>query len=102
MRHYFTILSQQIRALLYSPRTYIAAVVYLLWRGYIVAGILDIPSKEARETPRAVLFFQFFWFPVFFMVPMLTMKSFAEERRMGTLEPLLPPPVSPAEVVLGK
>ena len=26
------------------------------------------------------MFFQLFWFPVFFMVPLLTMKSFAEER----------------------
>lgn len=102
MRHYFTILSQEIRALLYSPSTYIAAVFFLLVMGFIFAGILDIYSKEAQETPPAVLFFQFFWFPVFFMVPMLTMKSFAEERRMGTLETLLTTPVSTAEVVLGK
>src|SRR5258708_25530692 len=70
--------------------------------GFIFAGILDIYSKEAQETPPAVLFFQFFWFPVFFMVPMLTMKSFAEERRMGTLETLLTTRVSAGEGVLGK
>jgi len=102
MRHYFTIVSQEIRALLYAPSTYIAAVFFLLVMGFIFAGILDLFSKTPQETPPAVMFFEFFWFPVFFMVPMLTMKSFAEERRQGTLETLLTTPVSTAEVVLGK
>lgn len=102
MRHYPTILSQEIRALLYSSSTYIAAVLFLLVMGFTFASILDLYSKSPQETPPAAVFFQYFWFPVFFMVPMLTMKSFAEERRMGTLETLLTTPVSTAEVVLGK
>jgi ABC-2 type transport system permease protein len=102
MRHYFTILAQEVRALLYSPSTYIAAVLFLLVMGFFFVGILDAYSKAPQEVPPAVVFFQFFWFPVFFMVPMLTMKSFAAERRMGTLETLLTTPVSTAEVVLGK
>ena len=64
--------------------------------------ILDQYSKEALEVAPAVTFFGSFWIPVFFMVPSLTMKSFAEERRMGTLETLLTSPVSTTEVVLGK
>lgn len=102
MRHYCTILSQEIRALLFSPITYITAVLFLLVMGFVFTAVLDVYSKEAQEMPPAVVFFQLFWIPVFFMVPALTMKSFAEERRMGTLETLLTTPVSTAEVVLGK
>ena len=102
MRHYPTILSHEIRALLYSPSTYIAAVFFLGVMGFIFAGILDLYSKALQEVPPAAVFFQLYWFPVFFMVPLLTMKSFAEERRMGTLETLLTAPVSTTEVVLGK
>jgi ABC-2 type transport system permease protein len=102
MRHYFTILSHEIRALLYNPSTYVASVLFLLVMGFIFVGILDDYSKAARETAPAAVFFQLFWIPVFFMVPLLTMKSFAEERRLGTLETLLTTPVSTAEVVLGK
>jgi ABC-type transport system involved in multi-copper enzyme maturation permease subunit len=102
MRHYFTILSQEIRALLYSSSTYIAAVLFLLVMGFIFTGVLDLYSKTPQESPPAAVFFQLFWIPVFFMVPLLTMKSFAEERRQGTLETLLTAPVSTAEVVLGK
>jgi ABC-2 type transport system permease protein len=102
MRHYFTILSHEIRALLYSPSTYIAAVLFLVVMGFIFAGILEVYSKAPQEAPPAAVFFQVFWIPVFFMVPLLTMKCFAEERRLGTLETLLTTPVSTAEVVLGK
>ncbi|MBL9216754.1 MAG: ABC transporter permease subunit [Opitutaceae bacterium] len=102
MRHYFTIFSQEVRALLYSPSTYIASVFFLAVMGFVFASILDEYNRAAQETPPAVVFFQYFWFPVFFMVPLLTMKSFAEERRQGTLETLLTAPVSTAEVVLGK
>ena len=102
MRHYFTILSHEIRSLLYSPSTYIAAVLFLLVMGFVFAGILDDYSKAAQESPPAFVFFRFYLIPVFFMVPLLTMRSFAEERRLGTLETLLTSPVSTAEVVLGK
>ncbi len=37
-----------------------------------------------------------------FIVPMLTMRSVAEERRQGTLELLLTCPVSPGAIVVGK
>jgi ABC-2 type transport system permease protein len=102
MRHYFTIFSQEVRALLYSLFTYIAAVLFLLVMGFIFTAILDSYAKTPQETPPAVVFFQTFWIPVFFMVPLLTMKCFAEERRLGTLETLLTSPVTTAEVVLGK
>lgn len=102
MRHYFTILSHEIRTLLYSPSTYIAATFFLGVMGFIFASILDLYSKSPQETPPAVVFFQFFWFPVLFMVPLLTMKTIADERRQGTLETLLTTPVNTAEVVLGK
>lgn len=102
MRHFFTILSHELRALLFNPSTYIAAVLFLGLMGFIFTGILDAYSKAPQETPPAVVFFQLFWIPVFFMVPLLTMKSLAEERRLGTLETLLTTPVSTAEVVLGK
>ena len=102
MRHYPTIVSQEIRALLFSPITYVVAVLFLLVMGFAFTVILDDYSKQAQEIAPAVVFFNIFWIPVFFMVPALTMKSFAEERRMGTLETLLTTPVSTAEVVLGK
>src|ERR1700756_3663503 len=37
-----------------------------------------------------------------FLIPMITMRLFAEEKRSGTIELLVTPPVSDIEVILGK
>ena len=102
MRHFTTILSHEIRMLLVSASTYIAAVLFLAVMGFIFSGVLDNYSASAQETSPAAVFFQLFWLPVWFMVPLLTMKCLAEERRLGTMETLLTAPVSTTEVVLGK
>jgi ABC-2 type transport system permease protein len=102
MRHFFTILSHEIRGLLFSATTYIAAVLFLVVMAFFFVLMLEDFTRVAQETPPAVAFFRYFWLPVWFMVPLLTMRSLAEERRLGTLETLLTTPVSTAEVVLGK
>jgi ABC-2 type transport system permease protein len=102
MRHFLTILNHEIRMLLVSPGTYIAGVSFLALMGFIFAGILQDYSLAPQEVSPARIFFQRFWIPVLFMVPLLTMKSISEERRHGTLETLLTSPVTTTEVILGK
>jgi ABC-2 type transport system permease protein len=102
MKHFFTLLGHEVRMLLVSPSTYLAAMLFLLFMGFIFTGILENYSKSPQELSPANVFFQFFWFPVFIMVPLLTMKCLAEERRLGTIETLLTTPVTTTEVVLGK
>ena len=89
--------------LLVNPATYVAATLFLLVMGFIFVGILEtFASPTPQEGSPAAVFFQLFWLPVFFMVPLLTMKSLAEERRLGTLETLLTTPVTTPQVVLAK
>ncbi|TAG32441.1 MAG: hypothetical protein EAZ36_02310 [Verrucomicrobia bacterium] len=102
MRLFRILLAHEIRVLLVAPATYVAASLFLLVMGFIFAGILETFAAAPQEGSPAAVFFQLFWLPVFFMVPLLTMKCIAEERRHGTLETLLTTPVSTAEVVLAK
>jgi ABC-2 type transport system permease protein len=102
MKHFLTLLSHEVRMLLVSPSTYIAAVMFLGVMGFMFTGILESYSKAAQDTSPAHVFFSIFWFPVLFIVPLLTMKCLAEERRLGTIETLLTTPVTTTEVVLGK
>jgi ABC-2 type transport system permease protein len=44
----------------------------------------------------------FFWLFLLFLVPVITMRLIAEERRSGTIEVLLTSPVTEAQVVVGK
>lgn len=88
--------------LLVAASTYIAAFLFLLlmgfiyWinlRGYTVTAEYELPNTQ---------YFKTFWLPVFFIVPLLTMRSLAEERRQGTLETLLTTTAGPGPVVLAK
>ena len=88
--------------LLVTPATYVAATLFLLVMGFVFAGILETFAAAPQEGSPAAVFFQLFWLPVFFMVPLLTMKCLAEERRLGTLETLLTTPVTTPQVVLAK
>jgi ABC-2 type transport system permease protein len=102
MKHFLTLLSHEIRMLLVSPATYIAATMFLSFMGLIFTKILEEYSGTPQETSPADVYFQLFWLPVCVMVPLLTMKCLAEERRVGTLETLLTTPVTTTEVVLAK
>lgn len=102
MKHFLTLLSHEIRMLLVSPATYIAATLFLSFMGLIFIKILEEYSGTPQETSPADVYFQLFWLPVCVMVPLLTMKCLAEERRVGTLETLLTTPVTTTEVVLAK
>lgn len=102
MKHLFTILGHEVRMLLVNPGTYLAAALFLALMGYEFTRILETYSQAPQEASPAAEFFYLFWLPVLFMVPLLTMRCLAEERRTGTIETLLTTPVTTAEVVLGK
>lgn len=102
MRHFFTLLRHELRNLAIAPATYVAAFLFLLVMGFVFQGVVESFNTTAQEAMPLVIFFQLFWLPVFFIVPLLTMKSLAEEKRQGTLESLLTTPVSTAEVVAAK
>ncbi len=88
--------------LLVSPATYVAATLFLGFMGLIFTKILEIYAGSPQEASPASVYFQLFWLPTCVMVPLLTMKCLAEERRLGTIETLLTTPVTTTEVVLAK
>jgi ABC-2 type transport system permease protein len=102
MKHFPTLLSHEIRMLLVSPATYVAATLFLAFMGLIFTKILEEYSGTPQEISPANVYFQVFWLPTCVMVPLLTMKCLAEERRLGTIETLLTTPVTTTEVVVAK
>jgi ABC-2 type transport system permease protein len=102
MRPFRILLAHELRMLLVNPASYIATTLFLLVMGFIFAGLLETYASGPQEDSPAAVFFQLFWLPVLFLVPLLTMKSLAEERRLGTLETLLTAPVTSTQVVLAK
>ncbi len=91
------LMAKEIRALFVSPVAYVVIAVFLLLSGYSFAITL-IVSKQASLVH---IFFQAAM-QLVLLVPILTMRLFAEERRTGTLELLLTSPADEIEIVLAK
>ncbi len=102
MKHFPHLLWQELRSHLFSPATYTAATLFLLLMAYILYSILLDYGTRTQEIIPLEQFFRAYALPVLFMVPLLTMRTLAEERRLGTLETLMTTSVSIGEVVLAK
>lgn len=103
MRHFLTIFRYELRMLFISPSTYVAGTVFLCIMGGIYWFALQQATMQNGETLLPVeSYFFVFWVPLFILVPLITMRSFAEERRAGTLGALMTTPTSAFAVVLGK
>jgi ABC-2 type transport system permease protein len=88
---------KEIRALFVSPIAYAVTAVFLILSGYTFAITL-IVSKQASLVH---IFFQSAM-QLVLLVPLLTMRQFAEERRAGTLELLLTSPLPEFHIVVAK
>jgi len=104
MRKFLTLLSREIRSYFYSPIAYVVLVFFLL-----VAGVdfyFQVSFMNQRPVPYSVqeAFFNsvFFWFAFVLIFPLITMRLFAEEFKLGTIEPLMTAPVRDWQVVLSK
>lgn len=102
MRHFIHLLFHEIRMLWISPATYVAAILFLILMAFFYTFCLYVASIEVQDELVNEWFFSFFFWPVFFMVPLLTMRSLAEERRLGTLETLMTTPATAFQIVMSK
>lgn len=105
MRKLFAIVGREWRAYFLSPLAYVILTAYMFLNGLIFSRIVAFLSAPGgpRERFLSIMFTNtFFWIFTLFIVPILTMRLLAEERRSGTLEVLLTSPVSEGTVVVGK
>ena len=105
MRKLFAIVGREWRAYFLSPLAYVILTAYMFLNGFIFSRIVAFLSSPGAPHERflSLMFTNtFFWIFTLFIVPILTMRLLAEERRSGTLEVLLTSPVSEATVVVGK
>ncbi|QRR02204.1 gliding motility-associated ABC transporter permease subunit GldF [Dyadobacter sandarakinus] len=95
------IFQKEIAGFFNSLIAYIVMVVFLTAVGLIVwvfpdSNILDYGYADLGS------FFMLAPYTLIFLIPAVTMRSLAEERRAGTLELLLTKPIRNADLILGK
>jgi ABC-2 type transport system permease protein len=105
MKKLFAIVGREWRAYFLSPLAYVILTAYMFLNGLIfsrIVAFLAAPGGPHERFLSLMFTNTFFWIFTLFIVPILTMRLLAEERRSGTLEVLLTSPVSEATVVFGK
>jgi len=115
MRNILAIAHKELRAYFASPIAYIVigffallyGIFFVAIMGYFVrssmqAGIMSgaQPMNVNQQLIRPLL--QNVTVVVLFLLPMVTMRTYAEEKRSGTIELLLTSPVTDFEIVMGK
>lgn len=85
-----------------SPSTYLASFFFLFVMGFIYQFVLESYNQDPQELLPTSTFLNAFFIPVFFLVPLLTMRSIAEERRLGVMDSLLSTPISSFELIASK
>jgi ABC-2 type transport system permease protein len=104
MRKFYTLLSREVRSYFYSPIAYIVLVFFLFVTGADFYFQLSYMNQRPFSYSVQEAFFNsvFFWFAFVLIFPLITMRLFAEEFKLGTIEPLMTAPVRDWQVVLAK
>lgn len=109
MSGFFAMYRREMLSLWVTPLAWVLLVVFLLLQGTIFYAIVvhfsSLADLAVETGPVEAYFGQesvFLLMTLLLICPALTMRTFAEERRSGTIEALLTAPVTPAGIVLGK
>ena len=99
MRNVLAIFRRELSGWFDSPLAYVAIIAFL-----VVVGGFSLYFQDILAAGVASMRTVFFWSAVawLLLVPAVTMRLFAEERRSGTLELLVTLPIRDSEIVLGK
>lgn len=104
MRSFFILWRKELAGYFLSPVAYATLAFFLAVMGLVFYFLVGILVAGAPGIGLMNLMFgsPFYWMTQMIVVPLLTMRLFAEERRTGTIETLLTAPVSDGAVVAAK
>jgi ABC-2 type transport system permease protein len=116
MRNVFAVFWKELRSYFGSPIAYVMTAVFLFYCGFVFRNlVLDFHQASLTFEPRfhtgqpvnandrvITPFFGVRLFIWLVVVPMLTMRLYAEEKKTGTIELLMTSPVASWQTLLGK
>lgn len=104
MRRFLTLLGRELGGAFHQPLAYVVLFFFLLVTGFNFHAGVSLLNKQAGSTTMVEAFFNtvYFWFAFLLVFPLITMRVFAEEAKLGTIETLMTAPVRDGQVVFAK
>lgn len=104
MRCLLILLLKELRAFFYSPVAYIVLALVMVLNSFSFRAAIAVLENKPQADSIVTWTFSssWFWLSYFFLFPLLTMRLFAEERKLGTFETLFTAPVRTWQVVASK
>lgn len=97
MQNIKTIYLKELKSYFNSPIAYIIMIVFLAIVGWFFTSSFFTNNISSMRSMFDIVPFVFLFF-----IPAITMRSFSEEKKQGTIELLLTKPVTDMELVVGK
>ena len=102
---FWTLYKRELNSYFQSPVAYVVLFVSALGQGmvfsWLVGKIVDVNYKD-QSVMQIFFNFPLFWILLFVQIPLITMRVFSEEFKLGTIEMLLTAPVREWDIVLSK
>jgi len=118
MRNIFAVAGKELRSYFHSPIAYLVMAVYALVSGYVfysytavylkasfqmqMRGGMGAPPMSVNEYIIRPLLEGFILIILLFLLPLITMRLYAEEKKSGTIELLLTSPLTDWQIMFGK
>lgn len=104
MKTFLTLLGREVKSYFYTPIAYVVMFYFLIVAGFNFYIGVEFLNRGPTEITLVEMAFNTvpFWWAYLLIFPLITMRTYAEEYRMGTFETLTTAPVQDWMVVLGK
>jgi ABC-2 type transport system permease protein len=105
MMVFLTLVRRELGAAFNALTGYVVVAITLLLTGFGLTELFESLNGERTDAPVTEMFFSggyIFWLVVILMTPVITMRTFAAEKSVGTYESLMTTPVGDWQVVLSK
>jgi ABC-2 type transport system permease protein len=118
MRNVLAVAGKELRAYFHSPIAYLVMTVYAAICGFVfysstaffviqsfrmqAMGGMGMPPISLNENIIRPILAGVVTVVLLFLIPLITMRLYAEEKRSGTIELLLTSPLTDLEIILGK
>ena len=104
MKTFLTLLGREVKSYFYSPIAYVVMFYFLIVAGFNFYIGVEFLNRGPTEVTVVEMAFNTvpFWWAYVLIFPLITMRTYSEEYRMGTFETLTTAPVEDWMVVMGK